>query len=59
MFCLPKVRQFTFLDESDGEEHAELDDTVIEGQELYLHFFHEQLRKAGIENQIAAKQEEG
>ena len=35
------------------------DDTIVEGQELYLHFFHEQLRKAGIENQIANQQEEG
>ena len=48
-----------FSDESYCEEHSMLDDTVIEGQELYLHFFHEQLRKAGIENQIAATQEEG
>ena len=48
-----------FSDESSGENHPVLEDTVIEGQELYLHFFHEQLRKAGIENQIANREEEG
>ena len=48
-----------FSDESSGENHPLHEDTIIEGQELYLHFFHEQLRKAGIENQIANREEEG
>jgi len=46
-------------DEGIEEDPPVQDDTIVEGQELYLHFFHEQLRKAGIENQIANQQEEG
>ena len=49
----------TFESTQDGllKNERLQDETVKEGQELFLNFFQEQLQKAGIDEQVIAEEE--